>query len=320
MDVKYQVFISSTFQDLREERRIVMEQILNLGHIPVGMELFQAGNDSQWAHIKRRIADCDYYLVIVAERYGSEEGGKSYTQLEYEWAIELEIPVAAFLLDDHVRSSWPAGKVEHDKRDKIAAFRALCQKKLVKYWANGDQLGARATTALVEMIRELPRPGWVRGDTAASPVALEEIARLSNEKRELQAEIEKYQSAGSLTASADITHRISKLKSLSIVDYLVDVSFGGHNSCLDAFIMISRTISTGATEFQIYEALKFHGIQYSRDWSAASAFLAELAANNLISVNYVQSGRDGTIRSNKVFSLTEYGKQLLLHAELETAP
>ena len=43
MDVKYQVFLSSTFRDLEIERRIVIEQVLNLGHIPVGMELSKLG-------------------------------------------------------------------------------------------------------------------------------------------------------------------------------------------------------------------------------------------------------------------------------------
>jgi hypothetical protein len=39
---KYQVFISSTFTDLIEERRSVTEVILGMGHVPVGMELFEA--------------------------------------------------------------------------------------------------------------------------------------------------------------------------------------------------------------------------------------------------------------------------------------
>lgn len=96
MEKKYQIFVSSTFQDLREERRAVVEQILNLGHLPVGMELFQAGDETQWSYIKRRISDCDYYVVLLAERYGSESKGKSYTQMEYEFALKRKIPIIAF--------------------------------------------------------------------------------------------------------------------------------------------------------------------------------------------------------------------------------
>ncbi|WP_376703412.1 DUF4062 domain-containing protein [Mesorhizobium sp. ISC25] len=70
-----------------DERRSVIEAVLNLGHIPVGMEAFQASDDTQWDYIKRRIDDSDYYVLIVAERYGSELKGKSYTQMEYEYAV-----------------------------------------------------------------------------------------------------------------------------------------------------------------------------------------------------------------------------------------
>ena len=111
-DIKYQVFVSSTFEDLEDERRSAFESILNVDHIPVGMELFQAGTDDQWSYIKRRIDSCDYYFVIIAERYGSiGPGGKSYTQMEYEYAIENNIPVAAFLLDHKSRINWPNHKV-----------------------------------------------------------------------------------------------------------------------------------------------------------------------------------------------------------------
>ncbi|MER8405665.1 DUF4062 domain-containing protein [Mesorhizobium sp. M1307] len=87
MDVEYQIFVSSTYADLVDERRSVIESVLNLGHIPVGMEAFQASDDTQWDYIKRRIDDSDYYVLIVAERYGSELKGKSYTQMEYEYAV-----------------------------------------------------------------------------------------------------------------------------------------------------------------------------------------------------------------------------------------
>ena len=41
-DKKYQVFISSTFDDLKEERKAILEAILITNNIPVGMESFVA--------------------------------------------------------------------------------------------------------------------------------------------------------------------------------------------------------------------------------------------------------------------------------------
>ena len=84
MNKRYQVFVSSTYEDLREERQKVIEALLTSDCIPVGMEYFPAGDESQWELIKRVISECDYYVVIVAGRYGScDSEGKSYTQKEY---------------------------------------------------------------------------------------------------------------------------------------------------------------------------------------------------------------------------------------------
>ncbi|TJV36470.1 MAG: DUF4062 domain-containing protein, partial [Mesorhizobium sp.] len=83
-----------------------------LGHIPVGMAAFQASDDTQWDYIKRRIDDSDYYVLIVAERYGSELKGKSYTQMEYGYAVAQGVPTVAFLLEGGARKTWAAEKVE----------------------------------------------------------------------------------------------------------------------------------------------------------------------------------------------------------------
>jgi hypothetical protein len=87
---KLQVFISSTYTDLLEERQAAVQAVLTAGHIPAGMELFAAGDESQMDVIKRWIDESDVYLLILARRYGSIEpkSGKSYVQLEYEYAIE----------------------------------------------------------------------------------------------------------------------------------------------------------------------------------------------------------------------------------------
>ena len=89
MKKKLQIFISSTYKDLQDERQAAVEAILGSNNIPAGMELFKAGNNSQWETIKKWINDSDIYMLILGGRYGSIEptSKKSYTQLEYEYAI-----------------------------------------------------------------------------------------------------------------------------------------------------------------------------------------------------------------------------------------
>lgn len=44
--IKYQVFVSSTYVDLIEERKEITQAILEANCIPAGMELFPASNKS----------------------------------------------------------------------------------------------------------------------------------------------------------------------------------------------------------------------------------------------------------------------------------
>src|SRR5437868_4647949 len=99
MEKRYQVFVSSTSLDLLEERRAVIEALLLMDCIPSGMELFPAADDDPLTLIKRVIDQCDYYLLIIAGKYGSVHPteGKSYTMLEYEYAISRKKPVIGFL-------------------------------------------------------------------------------------------------------------------------------------------------------------------------------------------------------------------------------
>ena len=87
MKKRFQVFVSSTYKDLTEERAVIMDTLLKADCIPAGMELFPASDDTQWRVIERVIDESDYYIVVIAGKYGTEYKGKSYTQREYEYAV-----------------------------------------------------------------------------------------------------------------------------------------------------------------------------------------------------------------------------------------
>ena len=65
MKKRYQVFVSSTYEDLREERASAIFSLLKLGCIPTGMELFPSANDEVWDVIKQTIDASDYYVLII---------------------------------------------------------------------------------------------------------------------------------------------------------------------------------------------------------------------------------------------------------------
>src|SRR3954471_18678621 len=133
---RYQVFVSSTFIDLQEARRQVQWALLQMDCIPAGMELFPAADEEQFEFIKKVIDDCDYYLVLIAGRYGSTTSeGVSYTEKEFDYAVEKGIPVLAFLHADP--NSIPVGQSELDPkaRERLAAVRTKAStSRLVKMW------------------------------------------------------------------------------------------------------------------------------------------------------------------------------------------
>ncbi|ADQ80512.1 hypothetical protein Palpr_2380 [Paludibacter propionicigenes WB4] len=166
MEKRYQVFVSSTYQDLVEERIEVIQALLELDCIPVGMEYFPAADETQWDFIKKLIDESDYYVVIIAGKYGSEdEKGISYTQKEYEYALSKGIPIISFIHDDI--DSLPSSKTEKDKKKiaKLEAFKENVKKKLCKYWNNPQGLGAVVSRSISQAKKNYPRIGWVRADS-----------------------------------------------------------------------------------------------------------------------------------------------------------
>lgn len=186
VDRKYTVFVSSTYKDLKDERDAVSKAILEIGHIPVGMEMFSAGDEQQWQLIRRQIDQSDYYVVIVAHQYGSMFEGVSYTEREYDYAVQAGVPVLGFVIESN--AEWPADRIETNPevRARLEAFRDKVRSRMVSFWRNADALNAKVLAGLTKEMARNPRPGWLRGTEAAGPEVLAELSRLSKENAELR--------------------------------------------------------------------------------------------------------------------------------------
>lgn len=193
VDKRYQIFVSSTYEDLKEERKVVIESILQMKHIPAGMELFMASNDEQFEYIKDIIDNCDYYVLIIAGRYGSinPKTGISYTEQEYNYAVEKNIPILVFLQNDE---NIPDDKKDNNQ-DKLKEFREeVSQNRLCKFWNNVNELQAFAIISLNEQFSRNPQSGWVRGNGLDNPELLKQIneLRIEKENNELKMKIKEY--------------------------------------------------------------------------------------------------------------------------------
>ena len=191
MEVRHQVFVSSTYEDLREERQEVMHALLELGCIPSGMELFPAANEDQWSTIQSVIDECDYYILILGGRYGSiGPDGVGYTEKEYRYALEQGKPVLSFLHGKPGALSADKTEGTDEGKKKLQAFRKLAQKKLCKTWTTPEGLGAVVSRGLTNLQRRHPAVGWVRGDLVPSKGASEEILSLRKKIDQLQEQLQ----------------------------------------------------------------------------------------------------------------------------------
>lgn len=170
-DKRYQVFVSSTSNDLQEERQIVINALLEASYIPVGMELFKAVTESSWPVIKRLIDGCDYYIVIVAgyDGYQLRETGESFTQSEYEYARLVGKRRLAFLHRYPDRISSERAERTRIGDDKLRAFRGMLESDLrVTYWERSrEELARVVVNSLKSEADQYPQTGWVRGDSPA---------------------------------------------------------------------------------------------------------------------------------------------------------
>ncbi len=186
MKLKYQIFISSTYEDLKEAREQLIKCVLEMGHIPVGMEMFSAANDEQWKVIQKQIDECDYYIVILAHRYGSMDKNVSYTEKEYDYAMQKGLPILGFILDESVKWDYKLVEDDETKKEKLNLFKAKVKSKMVSFWKNIDDLYGKAAIAINKAINTYERPGYIRGNELAGKEVFNEVARLSSENSALR--------------------------------------------------------------------------------------------------------------------------------------
>ena len=141
---RHQIFISSTFTDLQEERREVLQALLQMDAIPVGMKLFPAANEeSSRKYIQQVIDGCDYYLLILGGRYGStDEEGLGFTEKEHDYAVSKSLPVMAFVHGDPSKIENRKVEPKASMKKKLQVLRKKVEARFCKHWETVPQLVA----------------------------------------------------------------------------------------------------------------------------------------------------------------------------------
>lgn len=192
MKRRLQIFVSGTFTDLINERQSAVAAILKAGHIPAGMELFTAGDTSQWITIQRWIDESDGYMLILGGRYGSIEPktGISYTELEYDYAVQQNKPLFAVVIDNNYLKEKlrvnGSKVIERDNVRELELFRKKVLLNISSFFRDDKDIRLCVHESLAELNSNLSVKGWVSavGIEDAKPLH-EEINRLRSENSRL---------------------------------------------------------------------------------------------------------------------------------------
>lgn len=190
VDKKLQIFISSTSIDLQEERQAAVDAILKTNNIPSAMEYFNSTGPTLDI-IKGWIDDSDIFVLILGGRYGGLEktSQKSYTHLEYEYAIEKKKPIIAIVLNDSFLNEkfkllgLPASEVDNPHKYRDFKEIVLNSGKHCFICKNLNDIGSKMTNAIYAADKENKLTGWVSGRELES--LRKEINRLEKENIEL---------------------------------------------------------------------------------------------------------------------------------------
>lgn len=253
---RYQVFVSSTYEDLKEDRQAAVEAILTAGHIPAGMELFTSGDLSQMAVIRRWIDESDIFMLILGGRYGSIEAtsGKSYTELEFEHAVATKTPFFSVVIEEDALEQRVKDRgrkvIEQDNVVEFRAFRDQVMSRMCRFFSSSDQVKLAVHESLHALIQENDLVGWIPGDAAmVRTVVSTQLAKLAKENAALQKKVEAQQAVVRLSNGLTVDEMLKVLDGVNVtlsplvheLDKDVEVTLAR------ATLMLSRFLASGVS-------------------------------------------------------------------------
>lgn len=166
----YKVFVSSTYLDNKERRKLVQDAITMAGMIWHGMEIFPASTDSTVEACLRHVKEADLLVGIIAWRYGWEPEGhdRSITEMEYDAAQERLMFQLEPSLPVNPDKDFDPGPERWDKQKKLDAFKKRFSADQMPAYFNETTLGTKVLHALNEWRRK-KEPEVVKEEPRAFP-------------------------------------------------------------------------------------------------------------------------------------------------------
>jgi len=187
--MKYHIFIGSTLDDLKNERKVLPRIVMELGHIPVMADYFDDTARNSQNLLQKAIEECDYFIALVANKYSAADGKTLPLVAQYAIAAKKGIPVLALVIDEKARSTQAKKEQDPEIIRKLDIFKANLREGPCETWLNTPDLCQKAQSLLVQELNINTRPGWVRAEKLIDPAVANEISRLSGENDALRRRI-----------------------------------------------------------------------------------------------------------------------------------
>jgi hypothetical protein len=258
------IFVSSSFEDLREHRTAAIRVLRQLGHEVLAMEDMTAASGAPLAKVLDMVDRSEAYVGVFAWRYGhvparapepgppgamrvplvagAVDGETSITHYEYLRAVERKLPIMAFLLDEHC--PWPPQLIDGfdttrgqapPNADKIRALRQLLQQERVVSWfTTPNDLEARVSAAVtmagltrqldLQPAAALPPGVGVAGDSSAAEGIKQAIIAAGDHQRALKIDLATTWWSTRLYLIATLAQHLTQARRILVVDTRPDDS------------------------------------------------------------------------------------------------
>lgn len=173
------IYLSSTYEDLKEHRRVVFDALRKSGYQAIAMEDYVATDQRPVDKCLKDVAEADIYVGIFAFRYGyvppaghNNPKGLSITELEFHQAESLKKPCLTFVVNQS--TPWPPvfmdSQAAEGKGERINRFREyLLTEKLASLFSSPHELAALVLAAVVkhrDAIKKTDDATWQKTKTA----------------------------------------------------------------------------------------------------------------------------------------------------------
>jgi hypothetical protein len=319
--MKYHIFIGSTLEDLKNERREIPKIIMELGHIPVSSMNLDKSAKNYDKLLEKTIDECEYLIAVTAYRYAPEGEKISPLETECNIAHRKNIPVISLIIDEKAR--WKSSKKEKDAAlaKKLDEFKnRLRLSGPCETWLNLAELCQKLQSQIILQMNVNPKGGWVRADQAVSPMVANELARLSAENEQLKRQI-RMEGGEVLVKLREQMKNALKVLALNkiILSFYYSSGENWENSrkfrYLRIFKLLAPELSLGKTTSEIS---RFLGTVLNpdlektvrKDYPTPSNTIRKIMADFNMLKLVKCSNKDEGSGEDEIWEITEYGQEL----------